>query len=142
MQAALLKTWARWDRLQDGNPELYVRRVMVNLCRTQARRRWRSEVIGLPEEPAGARLPDEADGVLLQLALRSALLALPPRQRAAVALRYFEDLSEKQTADAMGCSVGTVKSTTSRALAGLRANLMIVDASEQGVAASESAQLS
>ena len=127
VQTALAKTWLRWGRLRRDNLELYVRRIMVNGVRTQSRRRWRGEL------PVGAHgdadlgsvgLEDEA---LLREALRPALLALPARQRAVIALRYFEDMSEAQTAAAMGCSVGTVKSTCSRALARLRLDPDVLD---------------
>ena len=121
VQTALAKTWTRWSHvLRDDAPEVYVRRVMLNTHATLRRRRWRGE---LPAE----YFPDVADAtatddheVVERLRVRAALGALPSRQRAVVVLRYFDDLSEKQVASILGCSVGTVKSQASRALAKLR----------------------
>ncbi len=117
LQTALAKSWFAWDRVND-EPEAYVRAVIANTYASLWRRRWRGEV---PTErlPEGAardvvRDVDERDE------LWTALGRLPRRQRAVVVLRYFEDLTERQTADALGVSVGTVKSQTSRALATLR----------------------
>jgi len=70
----------------------------------------------VPEPPAG----DEAAGVTARLALQDALLALPPRRRAVLVLRYLEDLPESQVAEILGCSVGTVRSQSHRAVAQLR----------------------
>ncbi len=121
VQTALAAAWPRWESLvrQDA-PELYVRKIMVNTFLRWRQRRWNGEV-------ATGRLP-EAGGygdVFAQVDARQALLAaldrLPPRQRAVVVLRYFADQTESQTAAAMGCSVGAVKSHAARALARLRA---------------------
>jgi RNA polymerase sigma-70 factor (sigma-E family) len=122
VQTALARTWPRWTRLRrDGDPEAYVRRVMVNTYASWWRRRWRGE------QPTG-ELPDRADGhdvgeaVAIQLAVRSALDRLTRRQRAMVVLRMFDDLSVAEVAEVLGCSEGTVKSTTSQALAKLRSD--------------------
>ncbi|MGN9911211.1 SigE family RNA polymerase sigma factor [Phytohabitans sp. LJ34] len=121
LQHALAKTAAHWRRVvEGGNPEGYVRRVMVNERTSRWRRRRYVEV----SDAAAGDLPgpaDEAEAAVRRISLRRALAALPPRQRAVVVLRFFEDLSEAQTAEAMGCSVGTVKSQTHDALARLRA---------------------
>ena len=115
VQVALIKTVPHWARL-DGDPDAYVRRVMVreNISRWR-RRRWR-EVVGadLPE-PAS----DPVDGGR-RVDLQRALADLAPRQRAVVVLRYLEDLSVAETADLLGISQGTVKSQASDALARLR----------------------
>lgn len=121
VQTALAKTWVRWGRVtrQDA-PEAYVRRVMLSTYLTWRRRRWRDEV-------AAGRLPERADArdVFAEADVRQsvseALHLLPRRQRAVVVLRFFDDLTEAQAADALGCSVGTVKSQTAKALAKLRA---------------------
>jgi RNA polymerase sigma factor (sigma-70 family) len=72
----------------------------------------------VPHEPPGR--PDATEALDLRDALSQALARLPPRQRTVLVLRYWEHLTEAETADALGCSVGTVKSTTSRGLARLR----------------------
>jgi RNA polymerase sigma-70 factor (sigma-E family) len=117
LQTALAKAWLAWGRIT-GEPEAYVRRVLVNTYISMWRRRWNGETPTetLPEEaapPHGAE--DRHD-------LRLALGRLPKRQRAVVVLRYVEDLSEREVADLLGCSVGTVKSQASRALAKLAAD--------------------
>lgn len=120
VQAALIKVWSRWSRLTNQEaPEPYVRRVILSTFLTWNRRRWQGEipVANLPDS-AGNRDPLEDADMRASVAL--ALRALPPRQRALVVLRFFDDLSEAQCADAMGCSIGTVKSQTSKALARLR----------------------
>lgn len=119
-QEALVRTCARWRRIHHDEPHAYVRRVMVNTWTSWWRRSWREQP--LPEgwdAGAGDHEPvwDERDRTL------SALRVLPPRQRAVVVLRYYEDLSEAQIAEALGCSTGTVKSQASRALRTLRAVL-------------------
>jgi RNA polymerase sigma-70 factor (sigma-E family) len=120
VQAALAKTWPRWNSLtRRDEPEVYVRRVMVNTYATWWRRRWRSEI-------SSGELPDDADdhdvyaAVDLRNAVQSALATLPRRQRAVIVLRFYDDLTEAQAARVLNCSVGTVKSQASRALAKLR----------------------
>ena len=120
LQAALAKSYLKWDRLRTQEPEAYVRRVLVNTYASWWRRRWRGE---LPH----AVLPDEAasDGwadVDARAALADALARLPRRMRAVVVLRFHEDMTEAAVADALGISVGTVKSQTAKALAKLRAD--------------------
>ncbi len=118
VQEALARTWPRWTRIRGDAPERYVRRTMVNLNISWWRRRWRGErpTEVLPQ-PALADVGEQAD---LRHVVRRALADLPPRQRAVVVLRYFEDWSEAQTAQALGCSPGTVKSQAARAVARLR----------------------
>jgi RNA polymerase sigma-70 factor (sigma-E family) len=117
VQTALARSWRAWSRIQ-GEPDAYVRKVMVNTYASWWRRRWNGE------QPAG-RLPDAAqddhgDEVVRRDGLVRALARLPRRQRAVIVLRYFEDLTEAQTAHALGVSLGTVKSQTAKALARLR----------------------
>jgi RNA polymerase sigma-70 factor (sigma-E family) len=119
LQTALAKTYLAWDRIRDRESlDGYVRRVMVNTRTSWWRRRKVEEYPTdvLPDH--GQR--DASDDLALHDALWRALAELPKRQRAMVVLRYYEDLSEAETADALGVSVGTVKSTTSRALMKLR----------------------
>jgi RNA polymerase sigma-70 factor (sigma-E family) len=119
VQATLERVWPRWSRVvRDGEPDAYVRRVLVNTYSTWWRRKWRGETptSELPDVAA----PDAFAEADLADALRRLLPALTPRQKAVVVLRFYEDLSEAATAEALGCSVGTVKSQTSKALARLR----------------------
>jgi len=121
LQTALEKAYRHWDRVDaDTDPEPYVRKILVNLVISRARR-WKIlreiHMARLPEVPASG--PD----VELRGALISELQALGPRQRAVLVLRYWEDLSENETAELLGCSVGTVKSQASRALTRLRSRL-------------------
>ena len=128
-QAAFVRLYQRWGRLQhrDGL-EAYLHRTVVRLWIDETRRRrHRDTLVAEPpdtQEHAGPALPDPG--------LLRVLRRLPPRQRACVVLRYFNDLSVAQTAELLGCTTGTVKSQTSRALDALRANLgaVVVDAAE------------
>ena len=120
LQTALAKTYLSWTRVREREAlDGYVRRVMVNTRTSWWRRRRVDEhpTDVLPEKALGRDATADAD---LHDALWAALATLPKRQRAMVVLRYYEDLSEAETAAAMGVSVGTVKSATSRALAKLR----------------------
>jgi RNA polymerase sigma-70 factor (sigma-E family) len=119
VQESLVKTYMAWRRLRDvGNAEAYARRVMVTTSISWRRRRSFDErpVEVLPE----IIVADLADVIAAEADLWTQLHALPPRQRAAVVLRYCEDLSEAQTAELMGCSVGSVKRHASNGLAKLR----------------------
>jgi RNA polymerase sigma-70 factor (sigma-E family) len=121
VQTALAKTWTRWPRLERKDaPEAYVRRVMVSTFLSWRRRRSYGELVvaSLPEASSGCDMFAEAD---LRHAVSAALAVLPSRQRAVVVLRFFDDLTEAQTAVVLGCSVGTVKSQNAKALAKLRA---------------------
>ncbi|WP_337590461.1 SigE family RNA polymerase sigma factor [Kribbella speibonae] len=114
VQTALAKAWFHWSRIQEDNPEPYVRRILVTTYSSWWRRRWNGEIPTeeLPESPVA----DGADG----LDLWDAIGRLPRRQRAVVVLRFYEDLTEAETARLMGSTVGTVKSQTAKALAKLR----------------------
>jgi RNA polymerase sigma-70 factor (sigma-E family) len=118
LQASLAKTWSAWPRLHQTVAEAYVRTVLVRTYATWWRRRWRGErPVAQPPDQAA---PDELARLAERDALLRALGQLPARMRAALVLRYFEDYSERQVADALGCPVGTVKSLCSRGLARLR----------------------
>jgi RNA polymerase sigma-70 factor (sigma-E family) len=120
LQAALAKSYPRWDRIHGADPEGYVRAVLANTYATWWRRRWRGEVPhdDLPDAPGDDKWGDvDARG-----ALRDALARLPRRMRAVVVLRFHEDMTEAAVAEALGVSVGTVKSQTAKALAKLRAD--------------------
>jgi RNA polymerase sigma-70 factor (sigma-E family) len=127
LQAALERVMRHWHRVKD-DPEVYLRRTIYHLAVDQWRvRRRRPEVLGKSETELDAAAlragqPDGTDAVNLRLALIQGLAQLPPRQRAVLVLRYWEQLSESEAADMLGCSLGTVKSSASRGLARLRDN--------------------
>ena len=112
VQDALTKAHRHWDRLD--SPDAYVRRAVVTTATSWWRRRWHGErpVDTLPETAA---VSDSTRHIPDRDALWVEVLRLPPRQRAVVVLRFYEDLSEAATAAALGCSVSTVKSQTSTA---------------------------
>lgn len=130
VQEALTRVHGRWRALQgDGNPEAYARRSVLNAALSWRRRRRIAEV----PLRAAADPPAPADpGARLDAELIRALRALPPRMRAVVVLRYVEDRSEAETADLLGCSTGTVKSSGHRGLARLRQHLESVPAAALG----------
>lgn len=122
LQTALTKTYVAWDRIEDHRAlDGYVRRALLNTRTSQWRKRKVDEFVcdELPE-PEVVPGPDPADQQVLHDAMWRAVMKLPDRQRAMVVLRYYEDLSEAQTAEVLGVSVGTVKSAVSRALGKLR----------------------
>jgi RNA polymerase sigma-70 factor (sigma-E family) len=120
LQSAFAKAYSSWDRVQEAqHPEAYVRRMAVNEVLSVVRRPWyRAE--RSTESPEPASVPSTEDRTIDRDAVWGAVCALPPRQRAVVVLRYYEDLSEAEIAEVLGCSRGTVKSTASSALASLR----------------------
>ena len=130
VQTALTKTYRHWDRItRRGEPSAYVRRVLVTTHTSWRRRAWHRE------HPTG-RLPDvaaaePADRLEASEELRRTLSALPPRMRATVVLRYYEDLSELQTAQLMGCSESTVNTQAARGLARLRSALATLPNAQQ-----------
>ncbi|GII63478.1 RNA polymerase sigma factor [Sphaerisporangium krabiense] len=125
LQAALAKTYLAWDRINDrASLDGYVRRAMVNINISWWRRRKLEEYPSedLPEAPAReGPTPGEIHELLEQ-----AIDRLPARQRTAILLRYYEDMSETEIASTLGISIGTVKSTVSRAMAKLRGDLVVV----------------
>ncbi len=123
LQNALAKCYRHWERIRSvEQPDAYVRRVMVN----ERNSRWRSlvrrrdsagsHVLEVLDPPAPPRGLDRAESLDLWRTVQT----LPTQQRAVLVLRFYEDLTEAQTADVLGCSVGTVKSHLSRALAAMR----------------------
>ncbi|WP_283132798.1 SigE family RNA polymerase sigma factor [Rhizohabitans arisaemae] len=120
LQETLVKTAARWRRaMRDGNPEGYVRKIMLNQMRTWRRpRRLTFLTVGeVPETAAGA---DEASQAERKVLLKRALAVLAPRQRVVLYLRFYEDLTEAETAAQLDCSIGTVKRHAHDALKRLR----------------------
>jgi RNA polymerase sigma-70 factor (sigma-E family) len=119
VQETLAKAFRHWKRVQRADsPDAYVRRILIN--ESNRRGRNRREAVLRPDEgePDGVT-SDLADAVVDRAELLEALLSLPPRQRATIVLRYLDGLSERETAAALKCSEGTVKSQTFRALATL-----------------------
>lgn len=117
VQEALTKVAMRWRRLSDGNPEAYARRIIVRDNISWWRKRRHELVLAVPDRP------DPTDGYAAaetRRLLDDALGTLTARQRAVVVLRYYDDLTERQTADLLGVSVGTVKSQTHLSLRRLR----------------------
>jgi RNA polymerase sigma-70 factor (sigma-E family) len=118
VQTALVRTYAAWHRVRRDDAFAYARRVLVNHVTDRWRRRIREYATGdLPEQPART---DVADEVALRRWLIGALATLTLRERAVVVMRYLFDLPEATVARDLGITVGTVKSTSSRALAKLR----------------------
>jgi RNA polymerase sigma-70 factor (sigma-E family) len=131
-QAAFARAYASWSRVaRTGNPEAYVRRIVINENNSRFRRRRVTErLVDAVPEPAGPRsdnTADVADALGDSEALMRALRRLGPRQRAVVVLRFWMDMSEAETAAALDCSVGTVKSQASRALAALRGSAELME---------------
>ncbi len=125
LQAALAKTYLAWRRIEDRSAlDGYVRRAMVNTHISWWRRRRVEEypTDDLPDQPVSDRV-DESE---MHDSLSRALRRLPERMRAAVVLRYYEDMSEAEIAGVLGVSLGTVKSTVSRAVAKLRIDAELV----------------
>jgi RNA polymerase sigma-70 factor (sigma-E family) len=121
LQQSLVKAVGAWKRI-DGDPEPYVRTILVrqNVSRWRGRR-WRELTTDTPPETVAPQASEA--GVDDRVALHRALGLLAPRQRAVVVLRFYEDLTEVQTADVLGIAVGTVKSQTRDALRRLRDTL-------------------
>lgn len=119
LQVALSRVASHWRRLRDGAPEAYARRIMVNeLTSWRRRRRYHERPVDKVDD--GALPGDLSASVVRRVVVGHALAQLTPKQRAVLVLRFYEDLSEAATAEALGCSVGTVKSQTHQALARLR----------------------
>ena len=127
VQTALERTARHWDRL-DGAPEAYARVVLARLATDRWRRRSRRVGEVLADPPETSARDDLALEVTTRQQVIAALRTLTTRQRAVLILRYFDDLSEQQTAQALGVSVGTVKTTASRAIARLRTTIPALDA--------------
>jgi RNA polymerase sigma-70 factor (sigma-E family) len=120
VQTAFLRLYRAWARAAKVEQlDAYTRRIIVRVFLDERRRPWRRErVTAVLPETAAAELP-----LVDQLVIRAALAAVPPRQRAALVLRFYSDLPVEQIAEVLGCSPGTVKSQTARGLAALRREL-------------------
>jgi RNA polymerase sigma-70 factor (sigma-E family) len=127
LQSALASVFVRWAGIRDHRAaDAYVRRAMANQHASWFRQKWRTheQVTDEVPEPAARWTDPPVEGPSERQQLWPLVTSLPARQRAAVVLRYYEELSEAETARALGCSIGTVKSSTSRGLATLRRNAL------------------
>jgi RNA polymerase sigma-70 factor (sigma-E family) len=118
LQNALAKAAARWHRIEE--PEAYVRQVLYRQQISRWRLKWRRREVSVAEPPEPGTGQDASSAAELRVVMREALSRLTARQRTVLVLRYFEDLPEADVARLLGCSVGTVRSTTHRSLARLR----------------------
>jgi RNA polymerase sigma-70 factor (sigma-E family) len=130
LQQALWRTHRRWGQAIE-HPDAYVRRVLVNLAHDGRRRASRRVSETSYDGVTGPSFADSSLAVIERDALVRGLRALPARQRAALVLRFWDDLSVDETAAALGCTAGTVKSTTSKGLARLREVLAGTDAESE-----------
>ncbi|MFD9195413.1 SigE family RNA polymerase sigma factor [Streptomyces phaeochromogenes] len=122
LQSALIKAAGRWQRIDE--PEAYVRQILYRQQVSRWRLKWRRRELTVAEPPegtGGTATADASSAADLRIVMRGALARLTARQRTVLVLRYFEDLPEADVARILGCSVGTVRSTTHRSLAKLRA---------------------
>ena len=121
VQSALAKAYASWWRIRKADsPEAYVRRMVINEVIGARRSGWWQRERPHEQVELHEATSSPEHGVTEHDAVWAAVLALPVRQRAVIVLRYYEDLSEAEIADALGCSRGTVKSQASAALRNLR----------------------
>jgi RNA polymerase sigma-70 factor (sigma-E family) len=126
VSVALIRLYRHWRRVSTmDNIDAYVRRTLLRTWLNERRRPWRREL------PAGDAMPEPPSapagteaGVANRMAMLAVLAGLPPRRRAVLVLRYFDDLSVEETAAVLGISPGTVKSQTARALSVLRGQLV------------------
>jgi len=119
VQQALVRTYAAWPRARAGDPLAYARRILTNLRIDTWRARRREFLVPPDELPAGSRSSGSQAHAERDVLVR-ALRQLSPQRRRVVVLRYLMDLSEREVADELDVSVGTVKSTASRGLEQLR----------------------
>ena len=121
LQDSLVRVLPRWEGIREGAAaDAYVRRTITRQYVSWQRQPWRRDEVASAAVPETAPADGPATTVEHAGRLWDLVLALPPQQRAAVALRYYEQLSVAETAAVLGCSTGTVKSNTSRGLAALR----------------------
>jgi RNA polymerase sigma-70 factor (sigma-E family) len=120
LQTALERAFRRWPTIRRAEvPEAYVRRIVVTTAINGSRKR-RLSSSPLDEDLLPGRLDPAVEGLPGRAELLACVRELPAGQRAVLVLRYFDDLTEAETARALGCSIGTVKSQHARALARLR----------------------
>jgi RNA polymerase sigma-70 factor (sigma-E family) len=132
VQSTIAVAWRRWSTIEGlAQPEAYVRRILVNLFISSRRRQSATEIsVG---EIFGAAAHDDLADTEMRLVLLKALAGLPKKQRAVIVLRYFNDLSIEQVAEILGCTSGTVKSQSSRALSKLRSVPALAPSFEESI---------
>lgn len=124
VQEVLIRANQRWPQIAGlDRPELYVRKMVVNEYLSWRRRSWRLVPGGSAQDVDDRLAPDHAFGHAERDALLAELDKLPRRQRAVLVLRYYEDLPDREIAEVLGCTPGTVRGYASRALAALRVEL-------------------
>jgi len=134
-QTALASAYATWWRVRRADdPDAYVRRILINASKRRFRGGRVSEQPSEPGDLPDLTVADPAAGIDERSALMAALAGLPPRQRAVVVLRYWEDMTDAQVGVLLGCSASTVRSQATRALAKLRASGGLTDTDPGGVA--------
>jgi RNA polymerase sigma-70 factor (sigma-E family) len=130
VQAAITKLYLHWGNARATDSiDAYARTILVREFLHERRRGWARRVTVTDRPPDIAASDVDKDG---SLDVRAAIAALPPRQRAVLVLRYHYDLNVDQTANVLGCSAGTIKSQTAKALATLRRTLGVVDEANPG----------
>jgi RNA polymerase sigma-70 factor (sigma-E family) len=123
-QEVLIRAQSRWRKIGSlDRPDYYVRKMILNEFLSWRRQSWRLVPSGRSSDVDRRSAPDHAVGYVERDALVAELGKLPPRQRAVLALRYYEGLSDTEIADALGCTPGTVRGYASRALAALRVEM-------------------
>jgi RNA polymerase sigma-70 factor (sigma-E family) len=124
VQETMVRAQLNWRKVSQAEaPERYVRRMMVNLYIDWQRGSWWRRVLIRADAGAGVRVPDAAEGTADRDVIWQALNHLPRQQRAALVLRYYEDLPDAEIAEVLGCTVGTARGYVSKALTALRARL-------------------
>jgi len=122
-QEVLIRAHSKWDQIARlDQPELYVRKMVLNEFLSWRRRSWRTVPAANPV-PVQSLTADHAAGHADQAAMLAQIAKLPRRQRAVLALRYYEDRSDAEIAELLGCAPSTVRAYASRALAALRVEL-------------------
>lgn len=126
-QEALARVHTRWRRLSDvGNPDAYARAIVVNQLRSwQRRRSWAERIMSVTAVPAA--VPPFDDAAVDRMALWSLIVGLPEKMRAAVVLRFYEDLDDSAIGQILGCSPATVRVHVRKALDKLRSHPAVAD---------------
>jgi RNA polymerase sigma-70 factor (sigma-E family) len=136
-QEVMIRAHARWDSIgQLDRPEMYVRKMVLNEFLSWRRRSWRL-IPTRDSDLSRASIPDHAAGYAEHEAMLAEIARLPRRQRAVLVLRYYEDRSDAEIAELLGCAPGSVRAYACRALATLRVELRPTAADPTGLAADQ-----
>jgi RNA polymerase sigma-70 factor (sigma-E family) len=124
VQETMVRTQLKWRKVSRADaPEQYVKRMMVNIYLDWQRGSWWKRVHVRADAGAGLGVPDTSEGTADRDAIWQAISVLPRQQRAALVLRFYEDLPDAEIAEVLGCTVGTARGYVSKALTALRARL-------------------